>query len=154
MIRVLVVDDSPTSRGLIVAILGSDPDIQVVGEASNGLEAVERTARLRPSVVTMDLRMPIMDGFEATKEIMMATPTPIIIVTSSEAIGNVETSMHTLRAGALAVLAKPAGPGAAGFEDSVRELIDNVKSLSQVKVVRHWRAGRYPRRESACAKDR
>jgi len=139
MIRVLVADDSPTARALLLAILGSDPEIQVVGEARNGAEAVEMTRRLRPDAVTMDIRMPGMDGFEATKEIMITAPTPIIIVTSSVVIENVETSMHTLRAGALGLLAKPAGPGSPGFEEAAQQLIVNVKSLSQVKVVRHWR---------------
>jgi two-component system chemotaxis response regulator CheB len=139
MIRVLIADDSPTARALLVEILSSDPEIQVVGEACNGVEAVEMTQRIRPDVVTMDIRMPRMDGFEATKEIMITAPTPILIVTSSVVIENVETSMHTLRAGALAVLAKPAGPEAPGFEEAAQQLLVNVKSLSQVKVVRHWR---------------
>ena len=111
MIRVLVADDSPTARALLVAILSSDPEILVVGEAADGLQAVELTSKLRPDVVTMDVRMPRMDGFEATKEIMITAPTPIVIVTSSVIIENVETSMNSLRAGAMAVLAKPAGPG-------------------------------------------
>ncbi len=140
MIRVLVVDDSPTARSLIVAILTSDPDIEIVGEADNGVDAVALTCKLRPDVITMDLRMPRMDGYEATKEIMIQAPTPIIIVTSSIIVANVESSMHTLRAGALAVLAKPAGPGSRSFEAASQDLIVNVKLLSQVKVVRHWRS--------------
>jgi two-component system chemotaxis response regulator CheB len=139
MIRVLVADDSPTARALLVAILMSDPEIAVVAEARNGVEAVELTCKRRPDLVTMDVRMPGMDGFEATKEIMITAPTPILIVTSSIVIENVETSMHALRAGALAVLAKPAGPGAPGFEEAAQQLLVHVKALSQVKVVRHWR---------------
>src|SRR5438270_369610 len=107
MIRVLIADDSPTARALLCAILGSDPDIQVVGEARDGAEAVELTQKLRPSVVTMDIRMPRMDGFEATKEIMITAPTPIVIVTASSAVQEVEASMYALRAGALAILANP-----------------------------------------------
>jgi two-component system chemotaxis response regulator CheB len=139
MIRVLVVDDSPTARVLLTAILGSDPNIQVVGQAADGFEAVVLTGKLRPDVVTMDLRMPGMDGLEATKEIMITAPTPILIVTSSVVAGNVETSMHTLRAGALAVLAKPSGPGSPDFDDCVQQLLTHIKALSQVKVVRRWR---------------
>src|SRR5262245_16138385 len=100
MIRVLVAEDSPTARALLAAILSSDPEMQVVGEAHNGAEAVALTHRLRPDVITMDLRMPGMDGFEATKEIMITAPTPIVIVTASMLAREVETSMHALRAGA------------------------------------------------------
>jgi two-component system, chemotaxis family, protein-glutamate methylesterase/glutaminase len=140
MIRVLIVDDSPTARSLLVAIFSSDADFQVVGEAVNGLEAVELTRKLRPDVVTMDIRMPKMDGFEATKEIMIATPTPIVIVTSSHSVHEIEMSLHALRAGALALLEKPAGPGSPGFEDAAQQLLSHVKAMAQVKVVRHWRS--------------
>ncbi len=139
MIRVLVADDSPTTRALLTGILTSDPELQVVGEARNGVEAVELTRKLRPDVVTMDIRMPHLDGFEATKEIMITAPTPIVIVTASVAVHDVEVSMHTLRAGALAILPKPPGPGAPGFEAAAQELVNQIKAMSQVKVVRHWR---------------
>src|SRR5690348_1210610 len=98
MIRVLITDDSPTARALLSAVLGSDPGVQVVGEARDGAEAVELTRKLRPSLVTMDVAMPRMDGFEATKEIMITAPTPIVIVTASSAAREVETSMYALRA--------------------------------------------------------
>jgi two-component system chemotaxis response regulator CheB len=139
MIRVLVADDSPTARALLVAILTSDPDIEVVGEARDGVEAVEQTQTLRPDVVTMDLRMPRLDGFEATKEIMITTPTPIVIITASMLARDVEFSMHALKAGALTVLPKPAGPQDLDFEVSARQMLSTIKAMSQVKVVRHWR---------------
>ena len=66
-VRVLVVDDSATSRLLLVAILRDDPEIEVVGQATDGLEAVELTRRLHPDIVTMDVQMPRLDGFAATK---------------------------------------------------------------------------------------
>src|SRR5437660_7319199 len=134
MIRVLVVDDSPTARSLLVEILRSDPEIQVVGEAKDGLEAVEMTQRLRPQVITMDVRMPRMDGFTATKEIMTTVPTPIVIVTGSTMAHEVETAMHALRAGALAVLRKPRGPQAPVFEEAARNLVQTVKTMAQVKL--------------------
>ncbi len=139
MIRVLVVDDSPTARALLVEILRSDPDIQVVGEAKDGQEGVELTARLRPTLVTMDVRMPRLDGFAATKEIMIASPTPIVIVTASFDTREVEIAMQALRAGALAVLRKPPGPESPAFEEAARKLVGTVKAMAQVKVVRHWR---------------
>ena len=69
-----------TVRELLVNILRSDPEISVVGEAKNGAEAVELAASLKVDVITMDVHMPVMDGFEATKEIMIRAPTPIVIV--------------------------------------------------------------------------
>src|ERR1700733_2043232 len=134
MLRVLVVDDSATARGLLVAILGSDPEIEVVGEATNGLEAVEMTRKLRPQIVTMDVDMPSMDGFAATKEIMIETPTPIVIVTSSASLHNIEMSMHALRTGALDILEKPAGPAVSGFEERAAQLITTIKAMANVKV--------------------
>jgi two-component system, chemotaxis family, protein-glutamate methylesterase/glutaminase len=141
-LRALVAEDSPTARALLVEILASDPGLEVVGEARNGLEAVAMTKRLRPHVVTMDLRMPLMDGLEATKEIMIEAPTPIVIVTASLEPRDVERSMHALQSGALAVLAKPSGPGSPGFPEACRQLVTTVKAMAEVKVVRHWREHR------------
>lgn len=144
MIRVLIAEDSLTTRMLLGAILGSDPEIQVVGHACNGVEAVEKTRNLRPDLVTMDIHMPLMDGLEATKEIMVTAPTPIVIVTGSSGARDVEGSMHALRAGALEVLAKPLGPESPTFEESAGRLISTIKAMSQVKVIRHWRSGSRP----------
>ena len=138
MTRVLVAEDSVTARELLVEILRSEPGLEVAGEAKNGLEAVEMTRRLRPDVVTMDIRMPRMDGFEATRQIMVESPTPIVIVSGSLEVRDVEVSMHALRAGALTVLAKPPGPEAPDFEEQARRFVETVKAMSQVKVVRRW----------------
>ena len=139
MIRTLVAEDSTTCRQVLVEILRSDPEIAVAGEAADGVEAVEMTKRLRPDVVTMDIRMPRLDGFEATKQIMIEVPTPIVIVSGSFDLHDVEVSMRTLRAGALAVAPKPLGLGASDFEKESRQFLATVKAMSQVKVVRHWR---------------
>jgi two-component system chemotaxis response regulator CheB len=138
MIRVLVAEDSATTRELLVHILKSDPDIQVVGEAKNGVDAVALTRQLRPDVVTMDIRMPLMDGFEATKQIMVEAPTPIVIVSASVDGREVEVSIDALRVGALTVIAKPDGPAAPNFPDLARQFLATVKAMSQEKVVRHW----------------
>ena len=138
MIRVLVAEDSHTARELLVEILRSDPEVEVVGEAANGALAVEMTRKLRPSVVTMDIRMPKLDGFEATRQIMVEVPTPIVIVSGSLDVHEVEVSMHALKAGALTVLRKPQGPEAPDFDEQARRFLDTVKAMSQVKVVRRW----------------
>src|SRR5688572_8690601 len=128
-VRVLVAEDSLTARQLLVEILGADPEITVVGQAKNGMEAVELTHSLRPSVVTMDIHMPRMTGFEATKTIMREVPTPVIIVSGSMDPGEVATSMHALQVGALSVLPKPEGPDSPGFEAAARALVETVKTM-------------------------
>ncbi len=140
MIRVLVAEDSATARNLLVLILGSDPGIEVVGEARDGVEAVEMAQRLRPDLVTMDIQMPRMDGLAATAEIMITAPTPIVIVTAGALPGEVEGSLDMLGHGALEVLRKPPGPDSPGFAGAARRLIETVRAMSEVKVVRRWRA--------------
>jgi two-component system chemotaxis response regulator CheB len=137
MIRVLVAEDSATAREILVALLSSDPEIEVVGTARNGCEVVEMTRALKPDLVTMDIHMPEMDGFEATKRIMIETPTPIVIITASLDVNDVKVSMEALRVGALALLDKPA-LGAADFEAAAARMIETVKTMAGVKVVRHW----------------
>lgn len=138
MIRVLIAEDSVTTRELLVAILRSDPGVEIVGEAKSGREAVEMTKRLRPDVITMDIRMPEMDGFEASRQIMVEAPTPIVIVSGSVDVHEIGVSMDALRAGALTVLSKPSGPEAPDFEENSRRFVDTIKAMSQVKVVRRW----------------
>lgn len=135
-IRVLVAEDSITARRLLVEVLRSDPDIEIVGEAADGQEAVEMAERLCPTVVTMDIQMPGLDGFEATRLIMARSPTPIVIVSAIVNDREVEVSMHALRAGALTVLPKLPGPETSAFEGQRRQLLDTVKAMSEVKVVR------------------
>lgn len=139
-IRVLVADDSDTSRLLLVSLLEADPEVQVVGEARNGVEAVDMALRLRPDVISMDIRMPGLDGFEATKQIMTRCPTPIVVVSSAIDTRDVQISMYALRLGALSVLPTPVGPRAPEFAAESERYVETIKSMSQVHVVRHWPA--------------
>jgi two-component system chemotaxis response regulator CheB len=137
-VRVLVVDDSPTARVLLRETLASEPGIAVVGEARDGKEAIEAARRLRPSLITMDLYMPVMDGLAATREIMIAAPTPIVIVSSAVNRGEVNLSLEATAAGALTVVGKPEGPVSPGFEAWRAEFLGLIKAMAQVKVVRRW----------------
>ncbi|WP_423938407.1 chemotaxis-specific protein-glutamate methyltransferase CheB [Candidatus Deferrimicrobium sp.] len=139
MIRVLIVDDSPVVRELLTYILGSDPEIQVVGTAENGAVAVEMCSRFSPDVITMDIRMPVMDGYEATRRIMRDHPLPVVVVSESFEKKEVEGSFRAVEAGALTILRKPVGIGHPDHEKLARELIRTVKLMSEVKVVRRWR---------------
>lgn len=135
-VRVLVVDDSRTSRVLLSGLLSTDPQIEVVGEATDGAAAVSMTAELRPSLVVMDVHMRGMDGFEATERIMATHPTPIVIVTAGHDARDVAMGVRALRAGALTILPKPSGPGAASFPAEAAHLRSLVRALADVRVVR------------------
>ena len=138
MIRVLVAEDSPTARALIVSMLESDGDFRVVAQAANGVEAVEMAERLRPDLITMDVQMPEMDGLTATQAIMSRFPTPIIVVSSQADLRQAELSLEATRAGALIVLPKPVGPTSPGFAAQRDQLLAMAKAMSKVKVVRRW----------------
>jgi len=136
MIHVLIVEDSAVARELLNYILGSDPDIEVVGIAKDGIEATDSVEQLRPDAVTMDINMPRMNGFEATRRIMETHPTPIIIVSGYHDSSEVATTFRAMEAGATIVLPRPVGIGDPKFESQARELVKTVKLMSEVKVVR------------------
>ena len=139
MIRVLVAEDSPTLREFLVHILSAEPDIQVMATVSDGVQAVEATGRLRPDVVTMDIHMPRLDGFDATRRIMENNPVPIVIV-SSWMNDQVAATFRAIEAGALAFVPRPHGVGHRDFGASAEELVRMVRLMAEVKVVRRWRA--------------
>ncbi len=132
-IRVLIVDDSLHRRIALEAMLVTDPDIEVIGEAKDGMEAVEMVKKLRPSVITMDLKMPRMDGREAIKNIMAETPTPIIVI-SATIENQMKFTFKCLELGALDFVSI-----SYDTERMTEELINQVKIASRVKVIRHIR---------------
>ncbi|MBI4284819.1 MAG: chemotaxis-specific protein-glutamate methyltransferase CheB [Chloroflexi bacterium] len=144
MVRVLIVEDSPVIREFLTYVLSADEELQVVGTASDGEEALRAVQRHRPDVITMDIHMPKMDGLEATRRIMETQPTPIVVVSGSSTAKEVAITFRALEAGALAVLARPQGIGHADYEATAKELVQTVKLMSEVKVVRRW-----PRRDRA-----
>lgn len=138
MIKVFVVEDSPVVREFLVYILRSDPEIQVIGIAENGEEALQALKSKKPDVITMDIHMPKMNGLEATRRIMETHPTPIIIVSGGENLKEVATTFSAMEAGALAVISRPKGIGHPEYEADARELVKTVKLMSEVKVIKRW----------------
>lgn len=138
MIKVLVVDDSPVVREFLVHILSSDPVLTVIGTAGDGEEALDIVRRQRPDVITMDIHMPKMNGLDATRLIMETDPTPIVIVSGTEDPSEVATTFNAMDAGALALLRRPAGIGHPDHEAMAQDMIQTVKLMSEVKVIRRW----------------
>jgi two-component system chemotaxis response regulator CheB len=132
---VLVAEDSPTYRELLVTILQNAPGLQVIGTARNGAEAVRLAKRLKPDVITMDIYMPEMDGFEATGQIMAENPCPVVIISASSAKDQQNLTFNALRAGALSVLEKPTLQDP---PEAYEALAAQVKLMAEVKVVRRW----------------
>jgi two-component system chemotaxis response regulator CheB len=132
-IRVIVVDDSPTVRSLLASLL-ADAGMDVLATGNDGADAVRLVKELKPDVITMDIRMPNMDGFEATRYIMREQPTPIVIVTGSMRYQDVELTFQAMRAGALAVVNKP------GLADpqTCEKVIQTVQNMAGVHVIHHW----------------
>lgn len=136
MIKVLIAEDSTTLQQLLVEALGREPDIQIVGLARNGMEAVSMTRQLKPDVITMDVNMPEMDGLQATSLIMSECPTPILIVTGNNGEGEVLHAMTALQAGALALINKPSSLTKEAFEESAWQLIRHIKAMAGMKLVK------------------
>lgn len=134
MIKVLVVEDSPTARPLLVKVLEEDPEIKVAGQATGGHQAVEMAARLRPDLVTMDVVMPDMDGLEPTRRIMAQCPTPILFVTAHAYSQELNVVFEAMKAGALDIAAKPAGFGEHGSGDWNRDLVTKLKALASGRL--------------------
>ncbi|HEY5521881.1 MAG TPA: chemotaxis-specific protein-glutamate methyltransferase CheB [Desulfuromonadaceae bacterium] len=138
MIKVLIVEDSPVAQEFLTYLLSSDPEIQVVGIAKNGAEALKAVEQKKPDVITMDIHMPVMDGYEATRRIMATHPTPIVIVSGSTGASEVKSTFRAIEAGALAMVLRPPGLNHEEFESASRELLQTVKLMSEVRVVKRF----------------
>ncbi|KTG18294.1 chemotaxis response regulator protein-glutamate methylesterase [Pseudoalteromonas sp. XI10] len=137
-VKVLVVDDSSFFRRRVSEILEQDSNIQVIGFAVNGREAVDKARELKPDVITMDVEMPVLDGISAVKEIMAATPTPILMFSSLTRDGATAT-LDALDAGALDFLPKKFEDIARNNEDAIALLQNKVKEIGRRRLSRFSR---------------
>lgn len=137
-VKVLVVDDSSFFRRRVSEILEQDKDIEVIGFAVNGREAVDKANQLRPDVITMDVEMPVLDGISAVKEIMAANPTPILMFSSLTRDGATAT-LDALDAGALDFLPKKFEDIARNNEDAIKLLQNKVKEIGRRRLSRFSR---------------
>ncbi len=135
-VKVMVVEDSLVVRQLLVHIIDSDPRLVVAAAVSSAEEALREIGRVQPDVISMDIRLPGMDGLEATRKIMSEQPTPIVVIADSIEDASLKISMNALRAGALTVVEKPVGLSNAGYAAIAGTICTQLYIMSQVPVVR------------------
>jgi len=152
-IRVMVVEDSLVIRQLLAHIIARDPRLILAAAVASAEEALREMARVQPDVVSMDIRLPGMDGLEATRRIMAERPTPIVVIADAVEDSSLKISMNALRAGALSVVEKPLGVTSAGYDAVASTICTQLYIMSQVPVVRQ-RSFRWRPSDPSAALDR
>jgi len=137
IIKVLIVEDSPIVTLILKRILASSPEIEVVGTAVNGLEALDLMPKVQPDVICTDLHMDKMNGLELTQTVMATDPKPILVISASVREENQENVFKLLEAGAVDIFPKPAAGLKSDYDRAAQELIAKIKILSGVSVFTH-----------------
>lgn len=135
-IRVLIVEDSSVIRQFLEHIIARDPRLAIAGSVETAEEALRILNRVSPDVISMDIRLPGMNGFEATERIMRERPTPVVVVSASVERADLQITMNALQAGALTVLEKPCGVTSSEYEAMAERLCTQLAIMSQVQVIR------------------
>jgi two-component system chemotaxis response regulator CheB len=135
-LRLVIVNDSATARAALRRAFTGLPGVEVVGEARDGAEALTVVAALRPSVVVMDIVMPVMDGYAATRQIMATTPMPVVLVSSAVDPRDADVAMEALRSGALAIVEALPAVNDPAYETRRDALLHLLRSMARVKLDR------------------
>ena len=146
MIRILIADDSAFMRKVLSDLFARQPDFDVVGVAYNGKDAIAKTVKLRPDLLTLDINMPIMDGLTALEFIMKECPLPVVMISSLTKIG-ADATVKALELGAVDFINKVSGPvsGITAIESEILEkcraaAVSNWRQLKKDTAVRQWPA--------------
>jgi two-component system chemotaxis response regulator CheB len=132
LIRVVLVDDSQSVRAVLRRFFAKTPDIQVVGEAEDGAQALRAVLDFQPQVVVMDLQMPVMDGYSAIEQIMAVRPTPIVVLSSRANRNQMQTAFEAMRRGALEVLPKP--EDTPSWQQLAENLPETVRAIAEARA--------------------
>jgi two-component system chemotaxis response regulator CheB len=135
-VRVLIVEDSRVVREFLEHIIGRDPRLEIAGSVGSAEEALRILKSASPDVISMDIRLPGMNGLEATQRIMSERPTPIVVVSASVEREDLRITINALQAGALTVLEKPVGTTSPEYHALAERLCTQLVIMSQVKVIR------------------
>ncbi|OWY64061.1 response regulator [cyanobacterium TDX16] len=133
-IKVLLVDDSPVAMSIFRKVLDSASEVQVVGTAQDGAEALNLIPRVQPHVICTDLKMPTMDGLELIKQVMAKTPLPILVLSDAVQKQDIDNVFQVLQAGAVDVMPKPTSISTADREELKRQLITKIRVLASKQV--------------------
>ncbi|MBI1921439.1 MAG: chemotaxis-specific protein-glutamate methyltransferase CheB [Geobacter sp.] len=137
MIKILLADDSLLVRSILKDLFSSANDIEVIGEARNGREAVDMTGSLRPDLVIMDIMMPVLDGLAAIEEIMASCPTPILVLSGALDNREVNQAFEAIKKGALDVMEKPVDMFGLDLPEVRERILNKVRMLSRIRVIGH-----------------
>ena len=129
--KVLIVDDSAYTRQTMKKILEEETSLEVVGIATDGIDAMAKTLRLQPDIITLDFEMPGMDGFSFLRWLMRERPTPVIMVTSH---ADSKTVFKALELGAVDFIAKPTRRASVELETIERDLLRKIKGLKNIRL--------------------
>ena len=135
-IRVMIVEDSRPVREMLEHIIGGDPRLEVAASLASAEDALKKLHQIAPDVISMDIRLPGMNGFEATQRIMAEKPTPIVVVSASVESEELKISMNALRAGALSVMEKPVNTSHRDYGEMAARLCTQLVIMSEVRVIR------------------